>query len=90
MLTTVPPDFQGVKEVVLVDFARLVGVPDEDEVDPVVAPAEKEVQQREEALRQVLLALAHRGGDVHQAEHHRPCIGLRLRLEVGVPDIERV
>jgi hypothetical protein len=35
-------------------------VADEDDVDPVVTPLEEEMQQHEEALGEILLALAHR------------------------------
>ena len=78
------------EEGLLVDLACLVGVADEDQLDAVVAPAEKEMQQHEEALGQVLFPLAHRSGDIHQAEHDGPGVRLGLRLEVAVPDIERI
>ena len=48
------------------------------------------MEQDKEALGQILLALAHRGGDVHQAEHHRVGVRLRAFLEIGVAQVERV
>ena len=65
-----------VEERVLVDFLGVVGVADEHEVDFAVLARQEQVQQREEALGEVLLVLVHRRRHVHQAEHH----GARDRL----------
>ena len=68
------------EERLLVDFLRVVGMADEDQVHFAVLAGEEEVEQREEALGEVLLVLVHRRRDVHQAEHR----GARDRL--GSPD----
>ena len=48
------------------------------------------MQQDEEALGQVLLPRPHRTRDVHQAEHDRVGLGLRLLLEAVVADVQRI
>ena len=80
----------AVEEFLLVDFGGFVGVADEDDVDPLVFALEEEVQEDEEALGEILLALAHRGRDVHQAEHHR--LGARndRRREAVVAHVDRI
>ena len=85
-----PPLWRAVEEGLLVDFLRLMGVADEDDVDALVAPLQEQMQQHEEALGEVLLALAHRAGDVHQAEHHRLGVGHRLLLEAVEADVDRI
>ena len=58
-----------IEEFLLVDFLRVMRVADEDDVDAFVAPLQEQMQQHVEALGEVFLALAHRAGHVHQAEH---------------------
>ena len=81
---------RSVKERLLVDLLRPVGVADEDDFDVAIAPLQKHVEQHVEALGQVLHVLRHRAGNVHQTEHH----GLRHRLwhgfETAIPDIDRI
>ena len=48
------------------------------------------MQQHEEALRQLLHLLGHRGRGVHQAEHHRLGGGPGQPLEAVVADVDRV
>ena len=71
------------EERVLVDLLGVVGVADEHELDRAVLAGEEEVEQREEALGEVLLLLVHRGGHVHEAEHHGACDGLGTRHAVA-------
>jgi len=65
-------------------------VTDEHDVDVPVAALQEDVEQREEALGQVLHMLGHGSRGVHQAEHHG--LGDRLRdlLEAAVADVDRV
>ena len=65
-------------------------MPDEDQVDLVVVPRQEQVQQDEEALRELLARLVHRARDVHQAEHDR--LGGRHRDAdpVAVAQVDRV
>ena len=65
-----------VEERVLVHFLGVVGMADEHEVHFAVLARQEQVEQREEALGEVLLVLVHRRRDVHQAEHR----GARDRL----------
>jgi len=74
----------------IIDFAGLVGVADEDDVDPVVTAFKEQMQQDEEAFGQILLALSHRSRDVHQAEHDRVRIGQRLGIEAIETDVDRI
>ena len=74
----------------LVDFLRVVRMADEDDVEPLVAPLQEQMQQHEEALGQILLALAHRARHVHQAEHHRLARRHRLLLEGVEAHIDRI
>ncbi len=73
-----------VEERLLVHFLRIMGVADENDVDALVAALQEKVQEQEEALGQILLALAHRARDVHEAEHH----GLRARHGLGLEGVE--
>ncbi len=51
---------------------------DKDDLGLLVVPAQEQVQQNEEALGNVLDALGHRAGDIHQTEHHRAAGRRRL------------
>lgn len=80
----------AVEEGILVDLAGLVGVPDEHDVNPLIAALEEEVQQHEKTLGEVLLPLPHRSRDIHEAEHDRTRIGQRLRLETIEADVHGI
>ena len=82
--------FAAVEEFLLVDLRRFVRVTDEDDVDTLVFPFQEEVQQDEEALGEILLALAHRGRDVHEAEHDCLCARHDNRVEAIVADVDRI
>jgi hypothetical protein len=43
----------------------------ENELDALVVTCQKQVQQDEEPLGEILAILVHRAGHVHQAKHHR-------------------
>ncbi|MNS63481.1 hypothetical protein D3C72_965760 [compost metagenome] len=60
-----------VEERLLVHFLGVVRMADEDQVHVLVLARQEQVQQREEALGQVLLAFVHGPRNVHQAEHDR-------------------
>ena len=80
----------GAEECLLVHLLRFVGVADEDDLDALIAPREKHVQQHEEALGEILHMLGHRAGDVHQAEHHRLRDGLGKALEAAIAQIDGI
>ncbi len=63
---------------------------DEDDIGLFVAALEKQVQQDEETFGQVLFALAHRAGDIHQAKHHRLRVRARELVETLVTDVDRI
>ena len=69
--------FGVAEESILVNFLRRRGVADENDVHFRVVPRQEQVKQHEEALRQILQRLCHRGRHVHQAEHDS--LGFRLR-----------
>ena len=82
--------FARVEEGLLVHFLRFVRVADEDDVDVLVAALEEQVEQRIEALGQILHVLVHRAGDVHQAEHHRLGDRLGRRFEAPIAHVDRI
>ncbi|MCY1174345.1 hypothetical protein D9M73_145430 [compost metagenome] len=85
-----PAGFAGVEELFLVHFTGAGVVADEHHVNLVVVTLEKQVQQDEEALGDVLGRLGHRAGHVHQAEHHGLGAGVGLFDEQVVLEVERV
>src|ERR1700722_12015739 len=82
------PRFLAIKELLLVNLLRLMRMPDEDEIDTFVFPSEEEVQEDKEALSEVLLAFAHRAGNVHQTEHHGFGARYGLRLETVIAQVD--
>ena len=74
--------FPGVEECILVDFLRLMRVANEHHVHILVAALEENIEQHVEPLGEVLHVLGHRAGHVHQAEHHRLCHRLWLRVNI--------
>jgi len=62
----------------------------EHDLDALVVALEKQVQQDEEPLRQVLPRFAHGTGHIHNAEHHCLCNRHRLRHPVSVTQVETV
>ncbi|CAH1688264.1 hypothetical protein CHELA1G11_20222 [Hyphomicrobiales bacterium] len=76
-----------IEEGLLVHLFRPIGMTDEDDVDVIVAAREEEMQQREEALCQILHMFAHGPGDIHQTEHD----GLGDRFRIGlVPTVTQI
>ena len=65
-------------------------MPQEDEVDLLVVPREKHVEQHEEALGHVLARLVHRARHVHEAEHHSLGAGHGRLHAVAVAQIDGV
>ncbi len=79
-----------VKEGILVDLFRPVGVANEDDLDVAIAPRQKHVEQHVEALGEILHVLGHRAGHVHQAEHDRLRHRLRHGFEAAIADVDRI
>ena len=63
---------------------------DEDDVDVPVTSDQKNMQQHEKPLGEILHRLGHRPRYVHQAEHHRLSIWAGHTLETVIADIQRV
>ena len=62
---------RAVEKRVFVDFLRLIGVPDENQLNLGVFAGQEKIQQRKKALRQIFAGLVHGRGYIHEAEHDR-------------------
>ncbi|MNN26280.1 hypothetical protein D3C81_1397810 [compost metagenome] len=82
--------FPGIEKLLFVHFAGAGVVADEHHFDLVVVSLEKQVQEDEEALGNVLGGLGHGTGNVHQAEHHRLGAGVGLLDQQVVLEVEGV
>ena len=82
--------FLAVEKLLLLDLARLVGMADEHDVHPVIFALQEQVQQDEEPLGEILFAFAHRGRNVHQAEHDRLRAGNGHAREPVVANVDRI
>ncbi len=78
------------KERLLVDLFRPVGMTNEDDLDMPIAPRQKHIEQHVEALGQVLHVFGHRARHVHQTEHDGLGDRLRHDFEAAVADIDRI
>ena len=85
-----PPERVSWKNVFLVHFLGVVGVADEDQVHLAVLAGEEEIEQREEALGEILLVLVHRRRHIHEAEHDRARDRLRLPDAVAIAKVDLV
>lgn len=82
--------FRRMEEGVLVDFLGARVVTNEHDLDAFVVALQEQVQQDEEALREILALFVHRARHVHQAEHHGLARRLRLLDAIHVAQIERI
>jgi hypothetical protein len=82
--------FPRVEKLFFIHFPGAGVMADEHHVDLVVVPLEKQVQQDEKALGDVLGRLGHRTGHVHQAKHHGLGAGVGLFDQQVVFQVEGV
>ena len=82
--------FGGAEKRFFVHLLGLVRVPNENQLDALVAAGKKHMEQHEKTLRQILHMLGHRTRDIHKTEHDGLRDGFWKTLKATIPQIDRI